>query len=106
GLLLNLWLAKAGGEIDRRFLEWAGNTVMLAALAAALAATLALPLAYGVRLSRSRSLGLAVRLAGLGYAMPGTVIAIGTLIALAAFDNGVDALSRELFGISTGLLLT
>ena len=106
GLLLNLWLGKAGGEIDRRFLEWAGNTVILAALAASLAVALALLLAYSVRLARSRSLTLAVRLAGLGYAMPGTVIAIGTLIALAAFDNGLDALLRELFGISTGLLLT
>ena len=106
GLLLNLWLSKAGGEIDGRFLEWAGNSVTLAAIAAALAAALALLLAYGVRLAKSRGLGLAVRLAGLGYAMPGTVIAIGTLIALAAFDNALDAALRGLFGLSSGLLLT
>jgi iron(III) transport system permease protein len=106
GLLMNLWLGKAGGEIDRRFLEWAGNSVVLAALAAGLAVALALLLTYGVRLAKNRGLALAVRLAGLGYAMPGTVIAIGTLIALAAFDNALDAALRELFGISTGLLLT
>jgi len=44
--------------------------------------------------------------AGLGYALPGPVIAIGTLIPLAAFDNAVDAWMRANVGISTGLLLT
>ncbi|MEO9786576.1 MAG: iron ABC transporter permease, partial [Aurantimonas coralicida] len=42
----------------------------------------------------------------LGYAVPGTVLAIGILIPLAAFDNAVDARMREWFGISTGLLLS
>ncbi len=105
-LLLRLWLGDAGGEIDDRFLGWAGNSVTLAAVAAFCAVTLALLLAYGLRLQRSPSLTIAARLAGMGYAIPGTVIAIGTLIPLAAFDNALDAWLRETFGISTGLLLT
>jgi iron(III) transport system permease protein len=48
----------------------------------------------------------AVRVAGLGYAVPGSVIAVGTLIPFAMFDNTVDAWMRSTFGISTGLLLT
>ena len=45
-------------------------------------------------------------MAGLGYALPGTVLALGLLIPLAALDNHVDALMRRWFGISTGLLLS
>ena len=46
------------------------------------------------------------RLAGLGYAVPGSVLAIGIIVPLAAFDNAVDAFAREWVGISTGLLLS
>ena len=41
---------------------------------------------------------------GLGYALPGTVLAIGILIPLAGFDNRVDAFCAQRFGVSTGLL--
>ena len=105
-LLLRLWLVDAGGEIDRRFLAWAGNSVTLAGIAAVAAVLLALLLAYGLRRTRSTALAAAARLAGMGYAIPGTVIAIGTLIPLAAFDNALDAWLRAAFGVSTGLLLT
>jgi iron(III) transport system permease protein len=47
-----------------------------------------------------------VRAAGLGYAMPGTVLALGLIIPLAALDNHVDAALRSLLGISSGLLLS
>jgi iron(III) transport system permease protein len=67
---------------------------------------LSLLLAYGVRRYRSASVTTAVRVAGLGYAVPGSVIAVGTLIPFAMFDNTVDAWMRSTFGISTGLLLT
>ena len=45
-------------------------------------------------------------MAGLGYAVPGSVIAVGTLVPLGLFDNALDAWMREHFGISTGLLLS
>ena len=105
-LLAGLWLEDAGGAIDRRFLGWAGNSMTLAGVTALLAVALALALAYGMRFRRSASLAAATRLAGMGYALPGTVIAIGTLIPLAHFDNALDAWMRETFGIGTGLLLT
>jgi iron(III) transport system permease protein len=47
-----------------------------------------------------------LRFASVGYALPGTFLAIGLLIALASLDNLVDGLSRQAFGISTGLLLS
>ncbi|PUB89130.1 MAG: iron ABC transporter permease, partial [gamma proteobacterium symbiont of Ctena orbiculata] len=67
---------------------------------------LALLLGYGKRQQKSWSTLFAVRLAGMGYAIPGTVIAIGVMIPFAAFDNVLDSWAREQFGWSTGLLLS
>ena len=44
------------------------------------------------------------RIAGLGYAIPGAVIAVGVLLPFARLDNALDAWMRASFGISTGLL--
>ena len=46
------------------------------------------------------------RISSLGYAIPGAVLAIGVIIPLAAFDNWLDSIAREVFGVSTGLLLS
>jgi iron(III) transport system permease protein len=50
--------------------------------------------------------GLANRTVALGYAIPGAVVAVGTLLPLAFFDNAIDGFMRETFGLSTGLLFT
>ena len=65
-----------------------------------------LALAYARRLAPTAFVRSVVRAAGLGYAMPGTVLALGLLIPLAALDNRVDAALRALLGISSGLLLS
>jgi iron(III) transport system permease protein len=49
---------------------------------------------------------VSARVAGLGYAIPGAVIAVGVLIPFARLDNAIDAWMQATFGISTGLLLT
>ncbi len=66
----------------------------------------ALVIAYGMRLSASRIATIASRIAAMGYAVPGSVIAVGVLLPCAWLDNRIDALMREIFGISTGLLLS
>jgi iron(III) transport system permease protein len=45
------------------------------------------------------------RLTASGYAVPGTVLAVGILYPLAALDNVIDATARTLFGLGTGLLI-
>ena len=87
-------------------LTHAGNSVLLSTLAALLALVLALFLAYGARIKGGAALTAAVRLAGMGYAVPGSVLAVGVVVVLAAVDNGVDAFMRDTFGVSTGLLLS
>ena len=88
------------------FWRTAGNSVMLSVLAALLAVSCALVMAYAQRVASNRFTRPAVQMAGLGYAVPGTVLALGLLIPLARLDNAVDALAREWLGISTGLLLS
>lgn len=82
------------------------NSIMTASATAILTVTLALLLINAVRLTRSRGMRLTVRLASLGYALPGGIIGLGLLFVLARFDNTLDAFMRGTFGVSTGLLLT
>src|SRR3546814_11522240 len=63
-------------------------------------------LAYGVRLRPTIANRAAVRAASLGYAVPGSVIAVGVLIPFGAIDNAVAAFFLRYFGFGTGLVLT
>ena len=82
------------------------NSLQLATLAAVLALVLALLMAYGQRLYPGKAIRFAVRLASMGYAVPGAVIAVGVMIPFAWFDNTLDSWTRETFDYSTGLLLS
>ena len=82
------------------------RTLALAATAALLAVLLALVLAQGARFSRGPIARATRRLATMGYALPGAVIAAGALITVAAIDRSVAGVSQTLFGINPGLLLT
>ena len=106
GILLSLAIDGGVAAIGARYPEMVRNSLTLAALTAGLAVAIALALSYGVRVGQSAAGRLAVRLASLGYAIPGSIIAVGVLIPLARLDNALDAVMRESFGISTGLLLT
>ena len=88
------------------FWKAAVNSILLAALAAAVAVALGVVLAYARRVAANGFTRPAVRIAGLGYALPGTVLALGLLIPLAALDNRIDAVARSWLGVSTGLLLS
>jgi iron(III) transport system permease protein len=94
------------GAIAGGFLAAAANSLLLSGIAAGAAVAIALTLGYARRVAANGFVRPAVRLAGLGYAVPGTVLAIGLLFPLAAFDNRVDAFLRASFGISSGLLLS
>jgi iron(III) transport system permease protein len=47
-----------------------------------------------------------IRLATLGYAMPGTVLAIGLVVPLGALDGAINDATRALFGVTVGLVFT
>ncbi len=96
-----------GGEIPgAEFLSAAANSLMIAALVALFAVAIAVVLGYARRVAPNGFTRPAVRLAALGYALPGTVLAIGLLIPLAGLDNAIDSVARDRFGVSTGLLMS
>lgn len=99
---------EAGGDerLSRTFWPLALNSLLLAAAAALIAVALAVVLAYGKRLHGGAVLHGAVRVAALGYAIPGSVVAVGVLIPFAWVDNALDGFLRQHFGVSSGLLLS
>ncbi|MCW9059195.1 MAG: iron ABC transporter permease [Gammaproteobacteria bacterium] len=106
GQLLVWAVATAEKTLDAEFLRLVWHSLGLAGAAAVLAVLLGLFMAYGKRLRGSYGVAVAVRIAGMGYAVPGTVIAVGVLIPFAWIDNRIDAWMRASFDISTGLLLS
>lgn len=105
--LLAVWTVADGrDQLDAAFAALAGNSFMLAALTAALAIAVAVPVGYAVRLGAGPLGRAAKRIAGLGYAIPGSVVAVGVLLPAAWLDNSIDGLARAAFGVSTGLILT
>jgi len=106
GQLLVWALSIAEETLDQRFFTLVGHTLLLAVSAALISLTVALFLGYGRRLFPSRRMDFAVRLSAMGYAVPGTVIAVGVMLPFSWLDNRIDDSMRELFGISTGLLFS
>ncbi|KAB2913469.1 MAG: iron ABC transporter permease [Hyphomicrobiaceae bacterium] len=105
-VLLAQGLAHVSDALAAGFWRAVRNSVGIAAAAAVVTVLIGMGLAYARRLAPNMVVRTAARAAGLGYALPGTVLALGLLIPLAALDNHVDALMRSLFGVSIGLLLS
>jgi len=88
------------------FLALLGNSFLLAALASLCCLLLALLLGYGKRAHPGRLEAVTTRVASMGYAVPGTVIAVGVMIPFAWADNTLDHWLRQSFGVSSGLLVS
>jgi iron(III) transport system permease protein len=106
GVLLRFALRDGDPLFGPTIVPFARNSLLLAGVAALVATAVAVVVAYGVRLRGTTLMHALSRIASLGYAIPGSVIAVGVLVPFGAFDNAVDAWMRARFGISTGLLLS
>ncbi|NEO00352.1 MAG: iron ABC transporter permease [Moorea sp. SIO1F2] len=104
--LLHMTIKNAEETLDDNFWQLATNSLLLAITTAAIAMVLALVMAYGQRLVPKLGMRLAVRTAAMGYAIPGSVIAVGVLMPLGQLDNTIDSWMRATFGLSTGLLFS
>ena len=106
-LQLLYWVFTTADEtIDASFFSLTLNTMLLAISASIIAVFIALLLAYGRRLHKTKLIGASVSVASLGYAVPGTVIAVGVMTPFALIDNALDSWMRSTFDISTGLILS
>lgn len=83
GLILTWSLRSFAGEFDVRYWELASNTLTLASIAAVSITALALLLGFAVRRAPTRLNRSLSRLATLGYAIPGTVLAVGFFVPVA-----------------------
>lgn len=105
-LLVRLHLQLDGTAPWRETLGWMGNSIQVGLCVAMVTLTLAVVLHTRQRLWRERAAGWMSRVLGLGYAVPGAVLALGILIPLAALDNRLIDAIRSFGGVSPGLLLT
>ena len=105
---LVVWAARAGGaqRVGGALAPHLGITVLLAGVTALATCVLAVTLAYARRLRPSRPVRLATRVAMMGYAVPGAVIAVGVLLPLAWLDQVLDAAARQVLDRPLALVLT
>ncbi len=82
------WLLEGGlVHLDSRYWSLIRNTLLLGAMAAALTVSLGILLALARRLQPIRRVRTAVAIANLGYALPGSVLAVGIMFAFSWIDN-------------------
>ncbi|MBU3003000.1 ABC transporter permease [Paraglaciecola arctica] len=106
-LQLFIWASKTYSQqlsSDFGLLLW--NSFYLAAIAAFTAVALALFFAYGKRLNPIKSIRTLVGVVNLGYAIPGTVLAIGAMISLSWLDIKLNGLTESWFDLSVGLVFS
>jgi iron(III) transport system permease protein len=103
-LVTEAWKRIEFAGLSPRFLTEAFNTIVLASAATIATVLCGLLIAYASRLRPGAATAWLQRLSTLGYAAPGTVVAIGVLIVLATFDGFIDRTASAWFGVSTGLL--
>jgi len=104
-LVLGELLLESGGP-TRDFGRHLFNSLTLAGIAALVVTAAALLLAFARKERPSGLAGRAASFASLGYAVPGSVIAVGVLGPFAAIDAIIAMIAQQLFGVSTGLVLT
>lgn len=107
-LHLGVAVAQRVGAVGIPASLWAEarNSALLAGGGTLLALALGAVMAVALRLSRGSLVPALARLASTGYAIPGTVLAIGLLTPLAGFDNLVNGLMVQITGTGTGLILS
>jgi iron(III) transport system permease protein len=84
----------------------ARNTIVLAVVAATVAVSLATAMVYGQRAQPTRVGRVLSRLTTVGYAVPGTVVAVAVYVPLVWIDRRVVDLTEDLTGNSITLLFT
>lgn len=104
--VLLYWTLFKAESVGWDFVKLSWNSFYLAALAAFITVALALVLAYATRLHQKKSVQTAVLVSGMGYALPGTIIAIGVIVPLAWLDHRIIDAMKALFDIKVGLFFS
>ncbi len=103
---LLMWVIDTGAsDMNSRYWQLIGHTFSLAGMAAVATTVLALLVAYSLRLRNRHQLGGSARIASLGYALPGSVLAVGIMLAFAFFDQHLINPLRLLLGMEPAQVL-
>jgi iron(III) transport system permease protein len=94
-----------GLGFDGELLRHAMTTVALASAATAIVLVIGFLSVAAQRYLRAPAIAACVNVAGIGYAVPGTVLALGLLSPLVLVDEGINAVARMFGGGGTGLIL-
>lgn len=106
GILLSYAIGYFEQSWDESFWQLSLNSLSLALITSLICCLIALLLMFVRRISPRPSDALPSRLASTGYALPGTVLAIGVLVPLTMLDFAINDLA-DLLGLNgPGLILT
>lgn len=98
---LLVWCTQVfASDFDARYPGFVFNSLWLSALAALLVMVCALILAHTLRITHDWPTRIGIRLATLGYAVPGTVLAVGIFIPVAWLDNQLLPLLQQYGGVT------
>lgn len=100
------WIWESSAEYGiQNYTDQIFKTLFLAIGGAVLTCIAAIILSYAKRRSPSKRNVLLCKLATIGYALPGTVLAVGIFLPIVWFDNNLQVLLKTIFQIETGPLL-
>ena len=105
GYLAVLALSDVAQNAAGDLATYAKGSLWLGLAAASVCLAAALLLAFARARSGSRLTNGAIRIATLGYALPGALLAVGLLAPLGAFDQSLTRFARDSLGWNEGLLL-
>ena len=91
---------------DTNLVRYTLTTVALASTATAITLVVGFLAVTALRYTKRPTIAGCVNIAGIGYAVPGTVLALGLLSPLVVVDDAINALIRAFTGQGIGLLLT
>ncbi len=90
---------------DASLAGYALTTVALASIATAITLALGFSAVAALRYVKHPVIATSVNVAGIGYAVPGTVLALGLLSPLVLVDEGINALAQAFGEKGVGLVL-
>lgn len=103
---LIIWAIQSySGDFDQRYVEFLWHSLLLAGFAALITCLVALLMVFAARRHHDTVTRIAIRVATIGYALPGTVIAVGVFVPIAWLDSRLSELAEYFFQIDTGLII-
>lgn len=99
-------IRQTDAQTQERFLTYATNSLSVAGIVAIIAVLISAPLAYQQRADSGRLTKVGIRIATLGYALPGALLAVGLLVPLGILDLGLTRWAKNTLSWDGGLLLS